>query len=349
MISLLMICTYLSVVSIVQTLIAQVMLSTCILYLHLSTILLGLLLLMVRLLLLIVMLLYLLNVFTLLIFLSWVTNVLHLASFIVELLEILLTWSNHHAWILTATTRLALARKGHILVILLSNCCIGIISRWFHKLILWIQDIDILEILTWLLEQLLLTLRSSSSEILMLCYLALCFMSIFEMRLRPGYRILLSVRRTHVHHLNLALWMVNCTLLVALCSINNLLTAIWPLLALFHIASVYYLFLVALENLSRMRRNRATTPLFETKPSSFWLRAQCDPILSFVYLMVHLACFVPAVNIETGRSTNFIVSVVVLHIHCVSTHCRLRLALHLSVKLIKLIVLLLLLMISTDV
>ena len=164
MIGLYIISTYLSVISIVQTLITQVMLSTRILYLHLSTVLLWLLLLMVRLLLLVVMLLYLLYVFTLLIFLSRVTNVLHLASIIViELLEILLTWPNHHAWILTATTRLALAREGHILVILLSNCCIGIISRWLHKLILRIQDIDILEILAWLLEQLLLTLRSSSS------------------------------------------------------------------------------------------------------------------------------------------------------------------------------------------
>ena len=63
--------------------------------------------------------------------------------------------------------------------------------------------------------------------------------------------------------------MVYCTLLVALSSINNLLTTIWPLLALFHIASIYDLFLVALENLSRMRGNCTTTPLFETKPSSF--------------------------------------------------------------------------------
>ena len=174
-------------------------------------------------------------------------------------------------------------------------------------------------------------------------------MPIFKMRLGPSYRILLSVWRTHVHHLNLALRMIYCTLLVTLGSINNLLTAIWPLLAMFHVTRVNYLFLVSLQHLCRVRRNCTTTPLFETKASSFWLRAQCDAILSFVYLVVHLASFVPAIDIETCGSANFIISVVVLHIHGVSTHGRLRLTLHLSVKLLKLIVLLLLLMISTDV
>lgn len=142
----------LSVVSIVQTLVTQVVLSTCILPLYLSAVLWWLLLLVMRLLLLVVMLLYLLHVFTLFIFLCRISNVLHLASFnIVELLEILLTWSNHHAWILTATTWFTLTGEGHIFMILLSNSSIRIVSRLFHKLVLGIQNIDILEILARLL------------------------------------------------------------------------------------------------------------------------------------------------------------------------------------------------------
>lgn len=152
MIGLFMENTYLSVVSIVQTLVTQVVLSTCILPLYLSAVLWWLLLLVMRLLLLVVMLLYLLHVFTLFIFLCRISNVLHLASFnIVELLEILLTWSNHHAWILTATTWFTLTGEGHIFMILLSNSSIRIVSRLFHKLVLGIQNIDILEILARLL------------------------------------------------------------------------------------------------------------------------------------------------------------------------------------------------------
>ena len=349
MISLFVKNTYLSVIRIVQTLITQIVLSTCILPLHLSAILWWLLLLMVRLLLLVVMLLHLLHVFTLLVFLCRISQVLHLASIIVELLEILLIWANHHAWILTTTAWLALTGKGHVLMILLSNCSVWIVSWWFHKLVLRIQNIDVLQVLTRLLKQLLLILWPCSSKILMLRHLALSFMSIFKMRLGASNWILLSVWRTHVHHLNLALWMVYCALLVTRSSINNLLTTIWPLLALFHVACVYYLFLVTLQHLSWVSSNCTAAPLFETKTTCFWLRAQCDTILSFVYLVVHLACFVSAIDIETRRTANFIVSVVMLHIHRVSTHRRLRLTSHLSIKLIKLIVLLLLLMISTDV
>jgi hypothetical protein len=305
---------------------------------------------MVRLLLLIVMLLHLLHVFTLLVFLCWISNVLHLASIIVvELLEILLIWPDHHAWILTATTWLALTGEGHILMILLSNCSIWIISWLLHELVLWIQNVDVLQVLARLLKQLLLTLWPCTSKILMLSHLTLSFMSIFKMRLGASNWILLSVWRTHVHHLNLALWMIYSALLVTLSSINNLLATIWPLLALFHVARVYYLFLVTLQHLCWVSSNCTATSLFETKATCFWLRAQCDAILSFIYLVMHLACFVSAIHIETCGAANFIISVVMLHIHRVSTHSRLRLTLHLSIKLLKLIVLLLLLMISTDV
>ena len=144
--------TYLSVVSIVQTLVTQVVLSTCILPLHLSTILWWLLLLVMRLLLLVMMLLHLLNIFALFIFLCRISNVLHLASFnVVELLEILLTWTNHHAWILTATSWFSLTGEGHIFMILLCNSSIRIVSRWLHELVLGIQNIDVLEILAGLL------------------------------------------------------------------------------------------------------------------------------------------------------------------------------------------------------
>ena len=154
-------------------------------------------------------------------------------------------------------------------MILLSNSSIRIVSRLFHKLVLGIQNIDILEILARLLQHLLLTLWTCSCKILVLCHLTLRLMPIFKMRLGPSYRILLSVRRTHVHHLNLALRMIYCTLLVTLGSINNLLTAIWPLLAMFHVSRVNYLFLVSLQHLCRVCRNCTTTPLFETKASSF--------------------------------------------------------------------------------
>ena len=126
------------------------MLSARILTLHLSAILLRLLLLVMRLLLLVVMLLHLLDILTLFILLSRVS---HLISFVViELLKILIIGSaNHHTRILISTSCLALAREGHVFMILLSNGSIWIFRR-FQELVLRIQNIDILQILTRLLK-----------------------------------------------------------------------------------------------------------------------------------------------------------------------------------------------------
>ena len=99
-----------------------------------------------------------------------------------------------------------------------------------------------------------------------------------------------------------------------------------------------------------MSSNCTTASLFKAEAARFGLRTQCDTVLSFVNLVVHLTCLVPAIDIETRRiGDHLVVRVVMLHVHGVSTHRGLRLTLHLSIELIELIVLLLLLlMISTD-
>jgi hypothetical protein len=170
------------------------------------------------------------------------------------------------------------------------------------------------------------------------------------MWLGASNRVLLPVRwAADIHHLNLTLRMIYGTLLITLGSINNLLTTIWSFLALLHVACIDDLFLVTLKNLCWVCRDCTTTPLLETKAARLRLWTQCDAVLSFVYLVVHLTCLIPTVNIETSGTWYFVICVVMLHIHCVSTHGRLRLTLHLSCELVELIVLLLLLMITTDV
>ena len=170
------------------------------------------------------------------------------------------------------------------------------------------------------------------------------------MGLGASNRVFLPVRWADIHHLNLTLRMIYCTLLITLGSINNLLTTIWPFLALLHVACIDNLFLVTLKHLCWVCRNCTTTPLLKTKSARLRLWTQCDAVLSFVYLMVHLPCLIPTIYIETCGTAYLVICVVMLHIHCVSTHARLWLTLHLSWELVELIVLLLLLlMITTDV
>lgn len=66
--------------------------------------------------------------------------------------------------------------------------------------------------------------------------------------------------------------------------------------------------------------------------------------MGFVDLVVHLAGFVSAVDVEAGRSADLVIRVIVLHVHSVSAHGRLGLALHLPVELLELVILLLLLL-----
>lgn len=129
----------------------------------------------------------------------------------------------------------------------------------------------------------------------------------------------MPVRRVNVHHLHLTLRMINGALLVGLRCVDYLLTAIWALVPLLEVASIDYLLLVSLEDLRRVRSYRTTAPLLETKASSFWLRAEGDSILCLVNLMMHLTCFVPAVDIETCRPGNIVIGVIMLHIDGVVT------------------------------
>ena len=68
------------------------------------------------------------------------------------------------------------------------------------------------------------------------------------------------------------------------------------------------------------------------------LRAQCYSILCLINLVVHLTCLVSTVDIHgTGSTGNFIVRVVMLHVHGVSAHGGLGLSLHVPLELVELL------------
>ena len=161
----------------------------------------------------------------------------------------------------------------------------------------------------------------------MLRYLTLSLMSVLEMCLLPCNGVFLPMWWIDIHHLNLTFWMINGSLLVTLSSINDFLTTVWPFLPLFHVASINYLLLVSLKNLGRVSGDSTTTSLFEAKASGFGLWAEGNSILCLVNLVLHLICFVSAVNIHTCRTTDLVKCIVMLHVHCISTHGRFGLTL----------------------
>ena len=70
-----------------------------------------------------------------------------------------------------------------------------------------------------------------------------------------------------------------------------------------------------------LENHGAAGPLLETDASVLGLGAQRDSILRLIDLVVHLARLVPTIDIHrTGPAADFVVSVVMLQIHRVSTH-----------------------------
>lgn len=314
----------------------------------------------------------------------------------VELLKILWCLADNHtrAGVMIASS-FGLVGQGHVFMVLFCNCRIGVVSRGFHELVLRIQNVDILEILTRLLNQSWLALRPTSSEIGMLGNLALCFMSILEVRLGACNTVFRLVRWIHIDHLYLAFRMADGSLLV-LTGTAYFLAAIGPFLPLLQVASVYYLLLISLEDLCRVCRiwtrsvaakasliviihlllrfhvpdivlwillvvsfviyhlrgivqhfwtsmitleNHCTTgSFFETNTSMLGLLTQCYSILCLINLMVHLTTFITTIDVHrVGTAANLVICVVVLHIHSISTHCWLWLVLHVSFKLLELL------------
>jgi len=87
-----------------------------------------------------------------------------------------------------------------------------------------------------------------------------------------------------------------------------------------------------------LENHGAAGPLLETDASMLGLSAQRDSILRLIDLVMHLTCFIPTVDIHrTGATAHFVVSVVMLQIHRVSTHRRLGLRLHVSLELVELL------------
>ena len=192
---------------------------------------------------------------------------------IIIICSILLSWINHQTRLLTITDSFALPRQWHILMILFSKCLIScIITLRFHKLILWVQNIDVLEILARLLNHSLLTLRTGHCKTLVLNQLTLCLMTVFKMRFWPSDRVLLPLRRANIHHLNLTLGMINCSLLVTLRRIiYNFLTAIGALVPLLGVSRINNLFLISLKHLRGMSSYCATTSLLKAKAAAMFL------------------------------------------------------------------------------
>lgn len=176
-----------------------------------------------------------------------------------ELLKILRSLTDHHAraWVMTATTAFGLVRQRHVLVVLLRYSCIRVVRRRLHELVLRIQYVDVLQVLSGLLEQRGLTLGSTASEIGVLCNLALRLVPVLEVGLGPGDAVLGLMRRVQIHHLDLTLGMVDGALFVALACCHNFLAAVRPFLPLLQVSCVYDLLLVTLENLGRVGRVRA--------------------------------------------------------------------------------------------
>lgn len=50
-----------------------------------------------------------------------------------------------------ATTPFRLIGKRHIFVVSLCNCCIRVVTRILHELVLRVEDVDVFEVLTGLL------------------------------------------------------------------------------------------------------------------------------------------------------------------------------------------------------
>ena len=105
------------------------------------------------------------------------------------LLEIRLSLSGHIVvgGVVSAAAGLGLVGEGHVFMVSLRNGCICVVSGCLHKLMLRVKDVDVFKMLTRLLKQNLLPLRSTTREILMLRNLTLCFVPIFKMRLGPHH------------------------------------------------------------------------------------------------------------------------------------------------------------------
>lgn len=95
--------------------------------------------------------------------------------------------------------------------------------------------------------------------------------------------------------------MINCSLLVTLSRIiYNFLTAIGALVPLLCVSRINNLFLISLKHLRGMSSYCATTSLLKAKATAMLLlgaERDAATMLSLIYLLVHLACFVPTVDI----------------------------------------------------
>lgn len=88
----------------------------------------------------------------------------------------------------------------------------------------------------------------------MLSDLALCFVPVLKVGLRRAdHRVLLLVWRVHIHHLYLALRVVDGPLLVCVAASNDFLSAVWSFLSFLQIPCVDNLLLVPLDDLGGVR------------------------------------------------------------------------------------------------
>lgn len=230
--------TYLSVIWCVQALLSQLM--RCVIWLliyifHWSI--LRRLFLMV----LLGLLRYLLGVF---LFVFWITLFI-----LIHLLESLWSLSDHHLLLVVAAHAFGLVGQRYVFIASL------LILRWcLHELVLCIQNIDIFQMLTWLLKEVLLTvtlhLPSKNVGRWVLWYLTLSFVPVLEMRLLINHWFFVFMWRIDVHHLNLAFGVIDCACLILIA--NKLLGAWWafaPLLDSIDVACTHDLLLVCLNYL----------------------------------------------------------------------------------------------------
>ena len=87
-----------------------------------------------------------------------------------------------------------------------------------------------------------------------------------------------------------------------------------------------------------LQNHSTTRSLLETDASMLGLGTQGYSILCLINLVVHLASLISTINIHgAGATANFIVSIVMLQIHGISTHSWLGLRLHVPLKLVELL------------